>query len=667
MHVWHVARSALTLAVAGAQARVRRTWIFMSERSDLQSDGGPEDAARTGAASAPAKRNVDPSTTASGAGSAPRLRAQVAIGEALSCAVSREELFHALLAAALDGVGACRASLALIGARGDALEVIEAAASSRGIAKRSLALSAPAPVARAARDGRPLFAESPSDSVSATADGGPSHLSGASGAVPLIVAGRTLGAFAVEFDEPHAFRDDERAFLFSIAHLAAESIERLRSQEGERSARVEVERARHSKNEFLATVSHEIRTPLNAIVGYTELLEMQLGGPLSVAQQGYLHRIRASSTHLLGIINDMLDLAKVEAGRLLVTHKQVSARKVIESALALVHPQATARSVVLLSRCDAEREVLFRGDERRAEQIVLNLLSNAVRFTEAGGRITVGCRLVATAAGFRLAAARVARRWCAIEVADTGIGIAAEHLAMIFDPFVQVQSGHARSYGGAGLGLAISRRLARLMDGDVTVESTVDTGSTFTLWLPAAEDESRIPAPADKRTGATPAPGLSEVGDAVLNDVSGIVERYMARLRQDPMTPSAHAMGETDLSDHTGTFVTDIAHALGIIEEQAGTGSPLLRHDHEIQQLIADRHGELRRQLGWGQAELERDFEILWEEVQAAVRSALPAEEPGVVAGLTQLEQFFNRAFAISRRAYQREAQTPSNEQRPSG
>jgi signal transduction histidine kinase len=592
-----------------------------------------------------------------------RLSAQRTISAALARPLNAEEFTRAILRAALQGSGSEVASLALIAADGDSLQVTEDSGPTHGVAQRSLALAAPDPLAAAVREGREFFVESPREPQAARADDAtPPQPPGGAAAVPLVVAGRTLGAVGLRFGVPHTFCEDERAFILALAQQLAESFERQRLYDAERTARAGAETARRGKDEFLAMVSHEIRTPLNAIVGYTELLEMQLAGPTTDSQQDYLARIRASSSHLLGIINDMLDLAKVEAGRLLVTRAEASARQVIQSALAIVHPQATERAVVLLSHCETEPDVHYRGDPRRVEQIILNLLSNAVRFTDPPGRVTVSCRL-ADMPEFRPPPDRAVPRWCSIDVSDTGIGIAPEHLPSIFDPFVQVESGLTRTRGGSGLGLAISRRLARLMDGDVTVKSHPGAGSTFTLWLPAAAAESDV---ATRRTTRRAAPdraqqppGLTDVGDAVLRDVKGIAERYMVRLRSDPNTPSAHAMGETDLENHTATFVTDIAQALSIIEEKTGTGSPLIRHDHEIQQLIADRHGELRRQLGWSQRELERDFEILWEEVQGAVRRTLPSDEPAVSDGISQLKRFFDRAFDVSRRAYRREAATP--------
>jgi signal transduction histidine kinase len=452
-----------------------------------------------------------------------------------------------------------------------------------------------------------------------------------------------------------AARPDEIGRLAATFNAMSSAIEDSRHRLQASTAAAEA--GNHAKTHFLATMSHEIRTPLNAVVGYTELLQLEVAGPVTAAQRNYLERVRASAAHLLAIINDMLDLSKVEAGRLLVTQAEASARAAVDSALALLLPQATARSIALHTSCTEDSDVQYLGDPRRVEQILLNLLSNALRFTEPGGRVTVACGIEPSPPA-RARLTRDVDRWCRIDVEDTGIGIAPEHLETVFDPFTQVETGHTRSHTGAGLGLAISRRLARLMDGDLTVRSTQSAGSTFTLWLPApGHAAAAARAGRDRRGTARTTPGLMEVGDVVLDDLDKIIRRYLARLRADPETPSAHVMKETELEDHTAIFVTDIAQALGIIEEAEGKGSTLARHDRDIQHLIAERHGSLRYHLGWGEAELERDFQILWEEIEASVRQALPPDAPATASALALLRRFVDRAYDTSRRSYRRDAE----------
>jgi signal transduction histidine kinase len=271
-----------------------------------------------------------------------------------------------------------------------------------------------------------------------------------------------------------------------VVCVLAEITDQMRLVEGERVARAEADMANHAKSEFLAMMSHEIRTPINAIMGYTDLLDAGIGGNLTDDQRGYLERLRASSTHLLGLVNDVLDLSKIDAGQMTVTRDTCATRAVIGAATALLLPQAEARGITLEAKDCAD--LSFVGDEHRTRQIVANLLSNSVKFTPPGGRVSVSC-----GSADRLPHETTAGRpeeqrgpWVCIRVSDTGIGIPAEQQATVFEPFVQAEQGRTRTHGGTGLGLTISRRLARLMGGDLRVESEVDRGSVFTLWLPAA-------------------------------------------------------------------------------------------------------------------------------------------------------------------------------------
>ena len=233
----------------------------------------------------------------------------------------------------------------------------------------------------------------------------------------------------------------------------------------------ESEEANRAKSEFLATMSHELRTPLNAISGYTELLKMGLRGPVTEEQVADLERINRSQSHLLGIINDILQFAKLESGPLEMTVDEFLVETALDTAEELVRPQLEARKISY-ARLRGDKSARVRADSDRFQQIVLNLLSNALKFTPEGGRITV--------------AWRIEQQRFLIDVADTGIGIAVDQFERIFDPFVQVQSGTTRTSEGVGLGLVISRDMARQMGGDVYVTSELGNGSTFTLALPQA-------------------------------------------------------------------------------------------------------------------------------------------------------------------------------------
>jgi signal transduction histidine kinase len=234
----------------------------------------------------------------------------------------------------------------------------------------------------------------------------------------------------------------------------------------------ELEAASRHKSEFLATMSHELRTPLNAIIGFSQVLQQQMYGPLNERQADYVDDVLSSGQHLLNLINDILDLAKVEAGRMELQASTFALPELLENAASMVRERATRQGIGLTVATDSSVG-LMEGDERKVKQILFNLLSNAVKFTPSGGAVSI--------------AARAADEQVVISVRDTGIGISAEDREKIFEEFYQV--GASRTQEGTGLGLALTRRLVELHHGTLSLESEPGAGSTFIVTLPLRQAE----------------------------------------------------------------------------------------------------------------------------------------------------------------------------------
>jgi signal transduction histidine kinase len=465
--------------------------------------------------------------------------------------------------------------------------------------------------------------------------------------VPLMGReGKAIGALIAGWREPVSVTPREVEMACALAQTASLALENARLfQEADR-ARALAEAANRAKSQFLANMSHEIRTPINAIIGYAELLELELAGPLNAKQCGQVERIRASGNHLLGLVNDVLDLAKVEAGGMQVRTERTPLRDTVLQALALVAPQADARGVQLEDMAGCIPETAYCGDEDRVRQVLVNLLSNAVKFTGEEGRVGVACAV--TGEPDPAAHLPPGKRWIRVDVRDTGIGIPAERIASVFDPFVQVENGYTRQSGGTGLGLTISRRLARLMGGDLTVRSRPDEGSCFTLWLPLApEDDPAEEAPGWVRE-AHRVRGLSEVGRAIARCAEPVVRALGDRLLREPEIP-VEGVSRAQVEDHTSTFLVDIGLALVTLDE--GGGEPeLMKDGSEIQRIISERHGAQRARLGWSVDDMHREFELLHEETVRAVRAELRAGPPDaeVEAALAVFRRLLAAAERVS-------------------
>ncbi|HEV7387389.1 MAG TPA: ATP-binding protein [Gemmatimonadaceae bacterium] len=281
---------------------------------------------------------------------------------------------------------------------------------------------------------------------------------------------------------------DETGTLLGFAKVTRDLTERRNAEQrnlADARRLAEAESANAAKAEFLTAMSHELRTPLNAIGGYTELLTLGLGGPVTAEQSDYLERIRHSQQHLMGIISDLLNFSRIEAGHITYDIAPVPLISAINSAIPLIQPQTEAKGVFLTAD-PTNSDCVALADRAKVDQILLNLLSNAVKFTNAGGTIRIQCL--------------ANEKNVLMNVIDTGVGIPADKLEAIFEPFVQLGRSLSSAHEGTGLGLAISRDLARAMSGDLTVTSKSGAGSTFTLRLP------RPPAPSTESKGGRSTP-----------------------------------------------------------------------------------------------------------------------------------------------------------------
>ena len=286
--------------------------------------------------------------------------------------------------------------------------------------------------------------------------------------VPLSTRGLITGLLSVYFKGEAEITESEARTLRTVARLVSVAKENADLVGELRDNNFQLERANRLKSEFLANVSHELRTPMNAIIGYSKLMLDGLDGELNSQQEADLQRVTTAADNLLGLINGLLDLSKIEAGRMEINVEEVDVRPIVEDVVALVRPQSDAKDLDVRADIPIELPSIL-ADRARFRQVLVNLMSNAVKFTDKGA-VTV--------------AATSGDGWVTISVADTGIGISSEAQAYIFDEFRQADASTTRRYGGTGLGLAISKRLVALHGGRIWVESGTSGGSVFSFTVP---------------------------------------------------------------------------------------------------------------------------------------------------------------------------------------
>jgi signal transduction histidine kinase len=291
--------------------------------------------------------------------------------------------------------------------------------------------------------------------------------------VPLLRPDKIVGALVVRRRSPGEFNEQ---VIHLMEMFAAQSVLAIQNaklfREIEEKGR-ELEAASRHKSQFLANMSHELRTPLNSVLGFTEMLVDGIYGDLPERAKTTVSRVQANGRHLLGLINDVLDLSKIEAGQLTLAVDDYSVGQIVRSAFTAVEPLARSKGLAFAASVP-EHLPLGRGDERRLTQVLLNLAGNAVKFTENGA-----VDIIADAVDGHFE----------IIVRDTGPGIAPEDQMLIFDEFQQVDSSSTRQKGGTGLGLAISKRFVEMHGGTLSVESVPGSGSTFSITIPINADE----------------------------------------------------------------------------------------------------------------------------------------------------------------------------------
>ncbi len=331
--------------------------------------------------------------------------------------------------------------------------------------------------------------------------------------------GPIIGVLTLESRNLQQLQDaPQKDMLLAACRTLGVAIERAESQERLRQINEELERSSQLKSEFLASMSHELRTPLNSILGFSDLLLRQISGPLSDRQVNHVGLIEKSGQHLLHLINDILDLSKIEAGKAELDLQTVYMQEICTDCLKMIHPRADKKRIALSLELDY-RLTKVLVDERRVRQIIINLLSNAIKFTPEAGQVKLSGRL---AYGSEIeddyrpdcSPVNASTPYLCLEVKDSGIGIPSERWHLLFRPFQQVDSSLTRRHEGTGLGLALTKRLAELHGGTVSFQSIYGCGSTFRVWLPLTEMRSELSTPSsDIRSLSAAIPKSESIGN----------------------------------------------------------------------------------------------------------------------------------------------------------
>jgi signal transduction histidine kinase len=342
-------------------------------------------------------------------------------------------------------------------------------------ALEELPLDAPVPFAEVAREGKPIFLSSPADMLRYP-DWASAMLSASARAaaiVPVWANGELRGVLGLAWPTEHSFDEDERAFVTTLGVMCAQAVMRAYLKAAELDARLAAEQANQSKAHFLATISHELRTPVNAVIGYSALLSDELCGPVSAVQRDHLNRMNLSGKHLLGLIEDLLGYARIEAGEEVVRPEMVRLADVMLESLDLVRPTAVQKGLAI--RIDgASDSIELYTDQRKLRQILVNVLANAVKFTSLG-HVSLTLRVTGVEPAVHIF----------FDVTDTGAGLSLSDQEHVFDLYWQQDPSSTHAEGSSGLGLSVARQLARLLGGDVSLGlSVLGKGSTFVVSMP---------------------------------------------------------------------------------------------------------------------------------------------------------------------------------------